>query len=292
MTDQEPKLYTRRDLLIKLGRLSLAGAGAALAASIPGSIARGDGSPTPEGPRLLCENPHFKNNPEVNISNTHLLGMVVCFPDQPEGVAAVERSNFYHDGLDRQLATAQGFFSRFMKINVTTEVQRDPRFLMSKIPYREYIERRITGINQQQVDLPQIYYDGSRYPIFVLMYVATPNPGDNLEYPGIRGSYIRFNNAVADVAGKVTIPWFLAERLQDLSEKYKLWHEIGHAYGMEHNPNNPKSIMAVGTNVARLIVGIEEPVLDSFDLDKMCPSYGPDYKYKVRLPIVFGPPSP
>lgn len=269
----------------------MAGAGTLLAASLPETLIRADGSPTPEGPRLLCENPNIKSSSpefrEIKIERTHLLGMVVTFPDQPEGIAAVENSNFYHDGLERQLTTAQGFFSRFMKIKFTSEVQREPRFLMSKIPYREYIERRITGIPQQQVDLPQIYYDGSRYPVFVLMYMATPNPGDNLEYPGIRGSYIRFNNAVADVAGKVTITWFLAERE---SHKWALWHEIGHTFGMGHNPNNPKSIMALGARFTDF--EDNSVVLDSFDLAGICPSYGPDYKYKVLLPINFGPPSP
>lgn len=290
MTDQEPKLYTRRDLLGIAGRLGLSGAGALLAASLPGSIARSDGVPTPEGPRLLCENPHFKNNPEVNISNTHLMGMVVCFPDQPEGIAAVERSNLYHDGLERQLGTAQGFFSRFMKTRITSEVQREPRFLMSNLPYSEYIAKQYQFID---VTLPTIYYDGSRYPIFVLMYVPTPNPHQNLTYPGTRGSYITFNNSVRDRAGDVTIPWLLAEREGD---KEMLWHEIGHAYGMGHNLDNYMSIMALGVpgvaGTVRRRFGVDPPVLDSYDLGEMCPSYGPNYQYKVLMPISFGPPSP
>ncbi|MBI2018093.1 hypothetical protein HYS96_00120 [Candidatus Daviesbacteria bacterium] len=283
MLEQEPGLQTRRDFLIRLGRLGLAGAGAALAASIPGNIARGDGSPTPPSPiqsGLLCEDPRFKDNPEVKISHTHLLGKIVVFPDEPEGILAVEKDDFYHDGLKRQLATAQGFFERFMDIKITSEVQTDPRYLMSKIPYREYIERRFQGISLIDVDLPRIYYDGTTYPIFILMYMATPDPGDNLEYPGTRGSYISFNNSRRDRAGTVSIPWLLAERY---GQAELLWHEIGHAFGMDHNPHNPKSIMAVGTNVSRLIYGVEEPVLDSYDLGGMCPSYRP-YGYKILIP--------
>lgn len=231
----------------------------------------------------FCENPHFKNSPEISLSKVHLIGALVCFRDQEEGQKALfQNLNFYKDALEQHIfqTIQEGFLEKYFRMEFAYQML--PDVFWSRHDFSWHKANEVVRVLPE--GLEHVGYDGYAYPVLMLMYFTN----------GCRWGYFRppdyffLDNAVAGGAdlsskgslrGFAQLPWRAAfPHLFDIYHEM-IPHEKMHAFGSwifegRHN-TNPKSLMYYKATSY-------SPILDVNDVEGMCT----EFKYKLWQPNV------
>lgn len=171
-----------------------------------------------------CTEAHVLGYPEVKIQNTHITGVVLCFPDQLDGIQAA-KDNYYQPNFGKLLESIPPFYRQFMGINVTTDVK--PNYLPMSQNFFDYKDPWVLT-NEAFSKLPSIDYSNGIYQAYCLLYA----PNRNIPLDQITQYLLDRGTSIAGKKGVMIIPWYLIQYPDYDFYHNTVRHEAGHTFGM------------------------------------------------------------
>lgn len=208
---------------------------------------------------------HAVNRLEVLLARgVSVVGAVVCFPDQLNGISDAE-AGIYHNVFVQRFGVVDEFYGHFLGLGTVSAIQAG--YVMTKLNYGSYDEFGQSGMLLNEIR-PQIFERTAGTPGYpILCVVYSPNGNSPMIF-GARGRNL-------GSFGEVILPPDSVLTENNPNRKLRI-HEVGHAFGLPHNTANPDSIM----NPVTLYNG-QPKLLDASDIKDIC-------DFRKYFPVMLG----